>query len=454
MARFTRGFARPGCTRERDPRLPPGQYDTGKSWPVLTAEVTPRLDTATWTFKIEGLVDQPDHVDAGTRSTRCRRRATRATSIASRRGRSSTSISRGVSVDTLLEIAGVQPTATHVLAFSHTVYTTNLPLADVTNGQAWVVWDYEGRPLEAAHGGPARLLVPHLYFWKSAKFIAGLRVLDHDEPGLLGAERVPRPRRSLARTAVPGRLNAPHRRGRWRRSSTIRTETPRAKTFRLALPEPSAAPRRSALHRPAHRARRLHRVAFVLDRVGADDRRARVSSSPSSASKAARSRRSCTTRSRSATSSRCADRSAVGSCGRPTSPALLLGGGSGVVPADGDAAPGAPARDSRICFGSSCRCARPTTSTTPTRSSDRRRRSSTRAPRRPGSRVRRVAWLQPTSPQPVATGSRAYICGSSGFADAATDIVARVGAGDRRRSASSASARRVDDGGAGTATTR
>ena len=89
----------------------------------------------------------------------------------------------GVSVDTLLEAAGTLPAATHVLAFSHTGYTTNLPLADVTGGRAWVAWDFGGAPLQVEHGGPARLLVPHLYFWKSAKWVAGLRVLDHDEAG-------------------------------------------------------------------------------------------------------------------------------------------------------------------------------------------------------------------------------------------------------------------------------
>ena len=90
---------------------------------------------------------------------------------------------KGVSVDTLLGIAGLESTASHVMAFSHTGYTTNLPLADVTGGRAWVVWEYENTPLPVEHGGPARLLVPHLYFWKSAKWVAGLRVLDHDEPG-------------------------------------------------------------------------------------------------------------------------------------------------------------------------------------------------------------------------------------------------------------------------------
>ena len=114
----------------------------------------------------------------------------------------------GVSVDTLLDDRRPLPSATHVLAFSHTGYTTNLPLADVTGGHAWVVWEYDGEPLAVEHGGPARLLVPHLYFWKSAKWVAGLRVLDHDEPGLLGAQRLPRSRRPVARAALPGRLTA------------------------------------------------------------------------------------------------------------------------------------------------------------------------------------------------------------------------------------------------------
>jgi len=86
-------------------------------------------------------------------------------------------------VDTLLAAAEPLPSASYVVAFSTTGYTTNVPLADVTDGKAWVVWDYEGRPLQAEHGGPARLVVPHLYFWKSAKWVAGLRLLDHDEPG-------------------------------------------------------------------------------------------------------------------------------------------------------------------------------------------------------------------------------------------------------------------------------
>jgi DMSO/TMAO reductase YedYZ molybdopterin-dependent catalytic subunit len=69
------------------------------------------------------------------------------------------------------------------VACSSTGYTTNLPLADVSDGRAWLVWEHEGRPLPVEHGGPVRMPVPHLYFWKSAKWVAGLRVLDHDESG-------------------------------------------------------------------------------------------------------------------------------------------------------------------------------------------------------------------------------------------------------------------------------
>jgi DMSO/TMAO reductase YedYZ molybdopterin-dependent catalytic subunit len=172
----------PRLSRTRDPRLPPGQYDTGDGFPVLTAEVTPKLDPATWTFRVDGHVATAatwtwDDVRALPRSTyegdiHC-------VTTWSKLG---TSFS-GVSLDTLLERVGVLPSATHVVAWSHTGYTTNLPLEHVTGGKAWVVWEHEGAPLPLPHGGPARLLVPHLYFWKSVKWVGGVRLLDHDEPG-------------------------------------------------------------------------------------------------------------------------------------------------------------------------------------------------------------------------------------------------------------------------------
>ena len=87
----------------------------------------------------------------------------------------------GVSVDTLLD--GVETSAEFVVAFCDGGYTTNLPLEDVTGGKAWIAFGYDGAPLAPEHGGPARLLVPHLYFWKSAKWVRGLRLLQEDEPG-------------------------------------------------------------------------------------------------------------------------------------------------------------------------------------------------------------------------------------------------------------------------------
>jgi DMSO/TMAO reductase YedYZ molybdopterin-dependent catalytic subunit len=91
----------------------------------------------------------------------------------------------GRSLDKLLAEArarGVE-SAPYVLAVSDGGYTTNLPLADVTHGKAWVAVKYAGEPLAAEHGGPARLLVPYLYFWKSAKWVRQLRLMDRDEPG-------------------------------------------------------------------------------------------------------------------------------------------------------------------------------------------------------------------------------------------------------------------------------
>jgi len=87
----------------------------------------------------------------------------------------------GVSIDTLL--AQVESEADYVVAFSDGGYTTNLPREEVTGGKAWIVDAYEGEPIPPEHGGPARLLVPHLYFWKSAKWVRGLRLVDEDEPG-------------------------------------------------------------------------------------------------------------------------------------------------------------------------------------------------------------------------------------------------------------------------------
>jgi len=86
-----------------------------------------------------------------------------------------------VSLDTLLE--GVEASASFALAGSYGGYSSNLPLEDLTDGKAWIAYRYDGEKLEPEHGGTARLLVPHLYLWKSAKWVRGIRLLDQDEPG-------------------------------------------------------------------------------------------------------------------------------------------------------------------------------------------------------------------------------------------------------------------------------
>jgi DMSO/TMAO reductase YedYZ molybdopterin-dependent catalytic subunit len=176
---ITRGFT---GRRARDPRLPPGQYDAGTEWPVLHVEATPRIDTDRWTLRIDGLAHRP------TTWTWAQIRALPKDSY-SGAIHCVTTWSKfdmrfeGVSVDTLLEQVEPADEAAFVVARSHTGYTTNLPLADVTGGKAWVVWDVDGAPLTDEHGGPARLLVPHLYFWKSAKWVSGLTLVGRDEPG-------------------------------------------------------------------------------------------------------------------------------------------------------------------------------------------------------------------------------------------------------------------------------
>jgi DMSO/TMAO reductase YedYZ molybdopterin-dependent catalytic subunit len=176
---FTRGFT---GRRQQDPRLPPGQYDAGADWPVLSAESTPSIKTDNWTFTVDGLVESPVtwtweqiHALPPARYEGAIHCVTAWSKFDMRFD--------GVSVDTLLEAARPMPGAAYVMARSHTGYTTNLPLEDVTGGKAWVVWEVNGGPLPDVHGGPARLLVPHLYFWKSAKWVSGLQLMDHDEPG-------------------------------------------------------------------------------------------------------------------------------------------------------------------------------------------------------------------------------------------------------------------------------
>ena len=180
---MTEGFVSRGFRGRRGPtddaRLPPGQY-LESGFPVLSAGPTPRTPLSEWDFALVGEIDEPLRWTWEEFLALPSEEITRDIHCVTKWSKLGTTW-RGVSVDTLLE--GVETSAEHVLAFCDGGYTTNLPLEDVTGGKAWVAYAYEGQPLEPEHGGPARLLIPHLYFWKSAKWVRGLRLLSHDEPG-------------------------------------------------------------------------------------------------------------------------------------------------------------------------------------------------------------------------------------------------------------------------------
>ena len=160
--------------------LPPGQYDVGGDFPVLSAGPTPHRSLQDWDFAITGEVDSPRRWTWEEFQQLPREEIVADIHCVTKWSKFGTSWS-GVSVDTLLD--GVDTAAEFALAFCDFGYTTNLPLDDVTDGKAWIVDRHEDGPLDPEHGGPARLLVPHLYFWKSAKWVRGLQLSGHDEPG-------------------------------------------------------------------------------------------------------------------------------------------------------------------------------------------------------------------------------------------------------------------------------
>ena len=180
MGIVSRGFrGRRATPPGAEGRVPPGQYVTN-DFPVLSAGPTPHTPLDRWTFSIRagGATSKSwswQEIQALPSET-----VTVDIHCVTRWSKLDTHW-QGVSLDTLL--GQVEDQAGYVLAFSDGGYTTNLPIADVTGGKAWLAYGFEGQPLMAEHGGPARLLVPHLYFWKSAKWVRGLELLDHDEPG-------------------------------------------------------------------------------------------------------------------------------------------------------------------------------------------------------------------------------------------------------------------------------
>lgn len=165
---------------DRD-RLPPGQVAT-KKWPVLHYSHVPRIDTDRWTLRVWGEVEHPFVIDwselmsMATRDVLCDMHCVTAWSRFD-------NTFRGVPVTTLLDRAGVKPSATHAMIHAAPDYTTNLPLADLALEANLVATHHDGAPLSAEHGGPVRLVVPHLYLWKSAKWLTGIELMAGDEPG-------------------------------------------------------------------------------------------------------------------------------------------------------------------------------------------------------------------------------------------------------------------------------
>jgi DMSO/TMAO reductase YedYZ molybdopterin-dependent catalytic subunit len=178
---ISRGFFGRRRPAEVEKRLPPGQY-LEKGFPVLSAGPTPRTALDRWSFRLEGLAGSPVAWTWDEFLKLPNQVFTVDISCVTKWTKLDTTW-LGVSIDALLEKVGVDAPAPYVMAFSDGGYTTNIPLAELVNGQAFIAYEFDGKPLAAEHGGPARLVVPHLYFWKSAKWVRGLRFMDHDEPG-------------------------------------------------------------------------------------------------------------------------------------------------------------------------------------------------------------------------------------------------------------------------------
>jgi DMSO/TMAO reductase YedYZ molybdopterin-dependent catalytic subunit len=169
-------FGRRRATQEK---LPPGQYLV-TDFPVLSAGPTPRVDLSKWQFTLTAETGQARTWNWAEFQALPSEDITVDLHCVTKWSKLHTGW-RGVSLDTLL--AGVETSAGYALVRSYGGYTTNVPLADVVDGQAWIAYRYDNADLDPEHGGPARLLVPHLYLWKSAKWVQSIRLSDSDEPG-------------------------------------------------------------------------------------------------------------------------------------------------------------------------------------------------------------------------------------------------------------------------------
>jgi DMSO/TMAO reductase YedYZ molybdopterin-dependent catalytic subunit len=179
MSPISRGFTRRRREEAGPSRVPPGQHVT-RDFPVLSAGPTPHTPLDQWSFRLDGEVQQP--VSWTWNEFLALPSETVAVDIhcVTKWSKLDTTW-KGVSVDTLLEQVNTE--AEYLTAWSDGGYTTNLTFEDVTDGKAGIAYEFDGQPLESGHGAPARLPVPHLYFWKSAKWVRGLTLTPDDEPG-------------------------------------------------------------------------------------------------------------------------------------------------------------------------------------------------------------------------------------------------------------------------------
>jgi DMSO/TMAO reductase YedYZ molybdopterin-dependent catalytic subunit len=173
---FSRGFS---GRRRASADLPPGQYLT-EDFPVLTAGPTQRVATDTWELTVTTEIGQVHRWDWAALMALPADTPTVDLHCVTRWSKLATDW-KGVSLDALLE--DIETTADFALITSYGGYTTNVPLEDLTDGKAWVAYQFDGEDLRAEHGGPARLLVPHLYLWKSAKWVRDITLSHDDEPG-------------------------------------------------------------------------------------------------------------------------------------------------------------------------------------------------------------------------------------------------------------------------------
>jgi DMSO/TMAO reductase YedYZ molybdopterin-dependent catalytic subunit len=177
MAIISRGFG--GRRRESAPGLPPGQYLT-HDFPVLSAGPTPRIPLDRWHFTITTETGEQKSWNWKEFQALPSEDVTTDIHCVTKWSKLGTTW-HGVSLDTLL--ADVETSADYTMVHSFGGYTTNVPLEDLLDGKAWITYKFDGEDLAPEHGGPARMIVPHLYFWKSAKWVNGMQMMNEDEPG-------------------------------------------------------------------------------------------------------------------------------------------------------------------------------------------------------------------------------------------------------------------------------